>query len=300
MRRLQLSSELDRDAVIARRGTPVTDSDYDYDLLIGDDDVDVFKPDGSGLVSHRVGAFDPREFQHLVKLVAGMRGSVDGRRGNAVHRDAILPLLCKDGTVSGSHIHHVPKLRSLGDAASFRFGYSGRDRLNPYARKTGDWEHYPEVFEEMRALFRIIDSAYRSTVPDLYRRQSEAARQSSWIIPDTCFSSVTVNRNWQTGLHTDDSNFGPAVATVLTEGEPKGADLVFSQYFLPVSLRPGNILVADTRDEFHGNTALYGVPGKTYRISFFAYLHESILRCGSVEEEAERRERWRQARDRIA
>ena len=276
------------------------DDDYDSDLVIGDDDVDVFKPDGSWLLSNRVGVYDPKQFQHLVKLVANMRGNVDGRRGNAVNRAAILPLLCKDGTVSGSRIHHVPKLRSLGDAASFRFGYSGGNPLNPYARETGDSKHYEEVFDEMLGLFRTLDSAYAAIAPEAHSRQSEAARNSPWTIHDTSFSSVTVNRNWQSGLHIDDSDFGPAVATVLTKGEPRGADLVFLQYFLPISLRPGNILVADTRNESHGNTALYGVPGKTYRISFFAYLHKSILRSGSVQEEAERREQWKKARDRIA
>jgi hypothetical protein len=300
VRKLQLSYELARGAATARHGTPVTDSDYEPDLLIGDDDVDVYKPDGSWLLSNRVAVYDPDQYKDLVKLVATMRGGVDGRRGNAVHRDAKLPLLCKDGTVSGSRIHHVPKLRSLGDAASFRFGYSGRDPLNPYARKTGDWEHYPEVFGEMLELFRTLDSKYREIAPEAHSRQSEAARNSPWTIQDTCFSSVTVNRNWQSALHTDDGNFGPAVATVLTKGEPKGADLAFLQYFLPVRLRPGNVLVADTRDEFHGNTALYGVLGKTYRISFFAYLHDSTLRCGSFEEEAGRRERWKKKRDRNA
>ena len=300
IRKLQLSWELAKEVVIARQGTYVTDDDYDPKLRIGDDDVDVFKPDGSWLLSNRVGVYDPEQYKGLVRLVAGMRGGVDGRRGNAVHRDAILPLLCQDGTVSGSRIHHVPKLQSLGDAASFRFGYSGRDPLNPYARETGDSKHYRKVFRSMLKLFGTLDSASGAIAPEAHSRQSDAARKSPWIITDTCFSSVTVNRNWQTALHIDEGNFGPAVATVLTEGDPKGADLVFLRYFLPVSLRPGNVLIADTRDEVHGNTALYGVLRKTYRISFFAYLHESILRCGTAEEEAERRKRWKKARDRIA
>ena len=295
---LHLWHELDERAVVARRGTYVTDSDYDPTLLVGNEDIDVFTPEGLWLLSNRINVYAPQCFQHLVSLVAKMRGGVDGRRGSAVHRDAILPLLCKDGTVSGSKIHHVPKLKSLGDAASFRFGYTGPGGLNPYARVTGDWKRYPAVFDEMRDFFRMLDSAYRAIAPDAYRRLLEAVRNMPWLIPGTCLSSVTVNRDWQSGLHTDSGDFGPAVATVLTEGEPKGADLVFLQYCLPVRLCPGNVIVANTH-AYHGNTPLYGVPGKTYRISFFGYLHESVLRCGTAAEEAERRKQWIKERDRL-
>jgi len=295
--KLQLSYELASEVVNARRGTYVTDDDYDRNLLVGDKNVDVFTPSGLWLLSYRVGVYDPKCYQHLVSRVASMKGNVDGRRGSAVHREAILPLLCKDGTVSGSRVHHVPHLKSLGDAAAFRFGYSGPTGLNPYAHQTGDSEAYPAAFKEMNDLIRDLDNAFELISPELRRRQSDALQGSPWLIPNTCFSSVTVNRNWQTSLHPDEDNFGPAVATVLTQGGPRGADLVFPQYFLPVSLRPGNVMIADTH-VLHGNTALYGVPGKTYRISFFAYLHNSILRCGSVEEEAKRRERWVRARNR--
>jgi hypothetical protein len=72
VRRLQLSCELLRELVVGRRGTYVTNDDYDSKLRIGNDNVDVFKPDGSWLLSHRVGMYEPARYQHLVKQVANV------------------------------------------------------------------------------------------------------------------------------------------------------------------------------------------------------------------------------------
>lgn len=295
--KLQLSCELASVVVAARSGTYVNESDYD--LLIDGGDIDVFAPNGSWLLSHRADAIDWDNYGHLVPLIAALRGDVDGR-GYAVFNEVKLPFLCKDGTVSASHIHHIPQLESLGDGFSIRFGYSGRTGLNPYGHKTHHWEEQPEAFDAILPLIQALSAAYRNAMPEWFSTQQQLARQTpDWLLPGTCFNNVTINQNMQFSLHKDKGNFDAAVLTVLTSGEYSGGTLVFPQYLLGVRLKPGNVLVADTRHGWHGNTALYGAPGASYRHSYVAHFHRAMLKLGTTGEEAERRCRWRERRAHI-
>jgi hypothetical protein len=299
IKKLQLKYELAPEAVAARAEQYVDDSDYDRTLLIEDYDVDVFRPNGLWLLSHRIGALDWEHYKHLVPIVAGLQGDVDGR-GSAIFKGAKIPHLCKDGSASGSSIHHIPKLESLGDGFSIRFGYSGRTGTNPYGHKTGHWEKHPEVFKAISPFVRAMCAAYRRAAPEWFYRQQMLAQQTpEWLLPDTCCNNLQINQNLQFALHLDKGNFDPAVLAVLTEGDYSGAVLVFLQYLLGVRLKPGNILVADTRHGWHGNTPLYGVPGESYRHSYVAHFHRAMLKLGSKAEEEERRQRWIEQRNRI-
>lgn len=298
VKQMRLRYELASEVVAARAGEYV--DDHDYDLLIEGSDVDVVTPAGDWLLSHRVQALDWESYRHLVPMIAGLRGDVDGR-GNAVFKESKLPLLCKDGTVSGSRIYHIPKLESLGDGFSIRFGYSGRTGMNPYGHRSGHWEQHPEVFDAIQPFLRAMHAVYRAAAPEWCRRQDKLAQQTQhWLLPGTNFNNLTINQNVQFALHRDKGNFEPAVMTVLTKGDNTGGILVFLQYLLGVRLKPGNVLVADTRHGWHGNTALYGVPGESFRHSYVAHFHRSMLKLGTEAEEAERRERWIASRSSIA
>lgn len=295
--KMQLRYALAPEVVAARAGKYVEDSDYDQ--LIEDRDVDVFAPDGSWLLSHRENAIDWDNYKHLVPLIASIRGGVDGR-GSAILKNIKLPSLRKDGTVSASRIPHVPKLESLRDGFSIRFGYSGRSGLNPYGHKSGDWQEYPEIFSAIHPFIRTLNVAYRSAAPEWFQRQIRLSRRTpDWLIPQTCFNNVTINQNLQFALHKDRGNFDAAVLSVLTKGDYNGCVLVFLEYLLGVRLKPGNVLVAETRHGWHGNTALYGLAGSSFRHSYVAHFHRAMLKLGTKAEEEERRRRWIERRDRI-
>ena len=90
-------------------------------------------------------------------------------------------------------------------------------------------------------------------------------RAFSAVGPPPHFSALTLNRNLICSSHKDGSNVGPACLTVF--GRWVGAALCFPRLRVAFDLKPGDVLIADTREEQHGNVG----PLAGTRISVIAY-----------------------------
>jgi hypothetical protein len=109
-----------------------------------------------------------------------------------------------------------------------------------------------------------------------------------FVIPGTVFTTVTVNRNWQTAVHQDkgDLKAGFGVMSVLEHGKYTGGILVFPKYGVGVDMRERDICFADVH-QWHGNTPIKGIPDAHERISCVFYYRENMQYCGTVEQERE-------------
>jgi hypothetical protein len=124
-------------------------------------------------------------------------------------------------------------------------------------------------------------------------------------IKNTAFSSVTLNRNFRTGLHQDAGDFreGFGNLSVIERGEYSGGYTIFPRYGVGIDLRTGDFVAMDVH-EWHCNTELYETPeqakrnkklpdiykddpetgtqgsNKPYsRVSFVCYLREKLRQC---------------------
>ena len=53
-----------------------------------------------------------------------------------------------------------------------------------------------------------IDSLFQRLIPDSHQKQLNRANEKPHLkIPGTCFSTVTINRNFRTALHQDAGDF---------------------------------------------------------------------------------------------
>ena len=158
---------------------------------------------------------------------------------------------------------------------------------------------------------RKIDSLFQKLIPDSYQRQLNRANQKPHLkIPGTCFSTVTINRNFRTALHQDAGDFkeGFGNLTVIEQGKYHGGYTVFPQYGVAINLRNNDFCAMDVH-QWHSNTPIYeteedkqynetidsdfkdnpkvgtaGLYQKYTRISFVCYLREKIAQCPNVEE----------------
>jgi hypothetical protein len=95
------------------------------------------------------------------------------------------------------------------------------------------------------------------------------------VIPTPIFSSVTVNNGVIFPSHVDSRNLsGPACITAF--GDWRGGALCFPRLRVAFPLQPGDVLIADTTSEQHGNVG----PMLGTRISVVAYLR--ALRADAV------------------
>lgn len=151
-----------------------------------------------------------------------------------------------------------------------------------------------------------IDNMFKTLIPDSYEKQLERSNQKPHLkIPDTCFSTITINRNFRTAVHKDAGDFrdGFGNLTVIERGKYHGGYTVFPQFGVGVDVRSGDFLAMDVH-QWHSNTPIYetkedkdfndklekvyndnpqvGTVGldKNYtRLTFVCYLREKILDC---------------------
>jgi len=166
-----------------------------------------------------------------------------------------------------------------------------RSARTPYCRLTAWTMENQEKFAAALPLIQKASQVFKQLCPARWRAQREIIHVTSpdFVIPDTVFTTVTVNRNWQTAVHQDkgDLKSGYGVMCALRSGTFVGGYLCFPQYKVAVDMRNCGLLLADVH-EWHGNTPFASGSKDWERISLVMYYRERMLECGSHAEELAR------------
>jgi hypothetical protein len=151
-----------------------------------------------------------------------------------------------------------------------------------------------------------IDKLFQKLIPSAHEKQLNRANlKNKFKIPDTSFSTVTINRNFRTALHRDAGDFkeGFGNLTVIERGKYHGGYTVFPQFGVAIDLRNNDFVAMDVH-QWHSNTQIYetesdkiynntlksdfkdnpdvgteGIYTNYTRLSFVCYLRESIINC---------------------
>lgn len=210
------------------------------------------------------------------------------------------------GTADG-----VSKMRVNNNVFSSVLGYFDATpfmklpcRLTSYTMRY--WKYYKHGLPFIYA----IDNCFKTLVPDRYALQRKAAEEKPLLhIPNTAFSSITLNRNFRTALHQDDGDFreGYGNLSVIERGKYHGGYTLFPQYGIGFNIRTGDFLAMDVH-QWHCNTELYeteedkkfnktlprihkddletgtlGADKPFSRVSFVCYLREKLRKCNNSE-----------------
>lgn len=136
---------------------------------------------------------------------------------------------------------------------------------------------HPEKFKETLPLIQDVDRLYKRLTPEYYKKQCQKANQTYFRIPNTAFTTVTTNINYQTTVHTDkgDDPEGFGNLVVLEKGKYKGGETCFPQYGIGFDVRSGDILFMDVH-QWHGNLPIDLVEKDAIRLSIVCYLRKNI------------------------
>ena len=214
--------------------------------------------------------------------------------------DLIQQIIKKSGGVSKMKVNNQVASNPIG------FYESGKNFADLPCRLTHFTRTNFEKYNNGLPFIQHIDKLFKKLIPDAHNRQLIRSNVKPHLrIPNTCFSTVTINRNFRTAMHKDAGDFreGFGNLTVLERGKYHGGYTIFPQYGVAIDLRKNDFVAMDVH-QWHCNTPLYeteedkiynesltpafkdnpevgtaGIYEKYTRISFVCYLREKILSC---------------------
>jgi hypothetical protein len=133
-----------------------------------------------------------------------------------------------------------------------------------------EWNQSIQYFQRLSNLFKKL-------VPNRYKVQLKAADSVIYKIPGTCFTTVTVNKNFRTALHQDANDLKEGFGILTCFGKFNGGLLYIPQYNVAVDLQEGDFLAFDVH-QWHCNTPIKVKKVDEGRISLVSYMREPMLR----------------------
>lgn len=199
------------------------------------------------------------------------------------------------GTASGSSHKRIKKDGSVSKITvgnkvlSGAVGFADPAAMIPYCRKTGFTRKYFEEFTKGIPFVKTIDKFYKELIPEKYAIQKQYAEgtNQNYVIADTAFTTVTVNKDFVTGVHKDagDHPDGFGNLIVYRKGNWKGCNFTLPEFGVGIDMQNTDILMVDVH-KWHGNTPFQDWDEETCeRISFVLYYRQYMLQCSSPEEE---------------
>jgi hypothetical protein len=320
VKQVVLEPKMTDDQMKAREGTYFSEKEVD---TIYNEDVDIYAkvpespeyPDGKKLIARLRKNVIPHDVVKLAWKNFYNSASASRNRGAAAgpidlkskYWTKRKPTGIQGWSTRYKHNGKISKMRVNNNVFSSVLGYFEQTpfmglpcRLTSYTQK---------YFDEYKAgipYIEAIDDLFKKLVPDRYKAQYKQAHENpAFQIGNTAFSSVTMNRNFRTGLHMDDGDLraGFGNLSVIQRGKYEGGFTLFPRYKIGVDLRTGDFLAMDVH-EWHCNTEIresssdskfnssipdvylndietgtQGVDKKYSRLSFVCYLREKLVKC---------------------
>tara|TARA_B110000503_G_scaffold4580_1_gene6041 strand:- start:1561 stop:2928 length:1368 start_codon:yes stop_codon:yes gene_type:complete len=174
-------------------------------------------------------------------------------------------------------------------------GWYDRYPRIPFGRATGYTRDNPEQFEKAYPYLQSLARGFKELLPWRYNNQMVAAAKvdPKFVIPETPFTTVTVNRNFRCAAHYDPANMENGFANICVVSKNdnySGSYLVFPELGYAVNIRPSDLLFVNNQAGLHGNTELVLHDDTAERVSMIAFFHEGMLELGTFDYENTRRE----------
>lgn len=264
-----------------------------YDQFFAGEDVAVYKPNGELLFKLVTNCVPPSLCRRGYKALRNAARETTNRGAAAGGVPENLTNAIPSGKLSYKAIRkdgRISKRTYSREVQSGVVGFMDRYPSFPYCRLTAFNMEEPDAFCNALPLIQRVNELFREHVPDRWKNQREMIEKThpDFYIHDTVFTTVTVNRNFQTSVHKDagDLKQGFGVMMAFRAGKFTGGRLVFPQFGVATEMTTGDVLFADVH-EWHANTPLVGIPGQWERISLVLYYRAKMIYCGSAEQELE-------------
>lgn len=251
-------------------------NDNNYDLLITED-ADGYDINGNLLFRFRKNAIP---LETLMLGVNSFKDSIEVTESRGYASGSSHKRIRKDGSVSNITVGNKVESGSVG--------YMDSSAMVKYCRKTAFAKNYFDKFKSGIPFVQYIDDKYKELYPTHYAKQKAIAQgtNQNYIIGDTAFTTVTVNKNFRTAVHQDAGDYPDGFGNLIAyrEGDWTGGYFCLPQYKVAIDLQNTDILFVDVH-KWHGNTDFINTEEDWLRISFVIYYREYMYKCKQPSEE---------------
>lgn len=172
-------------------------------------------------------------------------------------------------------------------------GWFDRYPRIPYGRATAYTQNHYDKFKMGFPFLQTLDRGFRELLPTRHAAQRAAADKidPAFLVPQTVFTTITVNKTFRTAAHRDAGDFTEGLSNLLVlsnNGNYTGGYLILPEVRVAVNVRPGDLLLVNNHEYIHGNTPIVLNDDTAERISLVCYLREKMLELGSKEYEDHR------------
>lgn len=168
-------------------------------------------------------------------------------------------------------------------------GWFDRYPRIPYGRATSYTQNHFDKFKISFPFLQTLNTGFRELLPKRWAAQKAAIDKidTRFTVPETVFTTVTVNKTFRTACHRDAGDFTAGLSNLLVlsnDGKFTGGYLVIPEFKIAINVRPGDLLLINNHECIHGNTPIVCEEGSE-RISLVCYLREKMLELGTYEYE---------------
>lgn len=256
------------------KGTFLDDNSYDTVIT---SDTDAYDSAGRLLFRFRKGAI-PLEIARLG--YESFKDSIELTEGRGTAAGQTFKRIRKDGTTANTTVSNK--------VYSGNVGFMDKNAMIHYCRMTAFARQHFEKFKQGLPFVEHIDKLYKELCPVHYAKQIAIAKGTNrnYVIGDTSFTTVTVNRNFQTAVHKDSGDFqkGFGNLCVYREGHYEGSYFCLPEYRIAIDMQNTDMLFVDVH-RWHGNTPFRNASEDHLRISFVMYYREYMYLCKQPAEE---------------
>jgi hypothetical protein len=253
--------------------------DNSYDTIINSN-TDAYDLSGNLLFRYRLNAIS---MDMLLSGVNAFKDSIDWTEGRGKASGSSHKRILKDGTTS--------KITVGNKVESGNVGFMDSNAMIRYCRKTAFARNYFDKFQQGIPFVEHISSLYEQYCKQWYDKQMAMVRATdiNYLIGNSAFTTVTVNRNFQTAVHKDSGDYREGFGNLIIyrEGDWTGSYFCLPQYRIAIDMLNCAVLFVDVH-KWHGNTPFHNLQEGDNRIAFVMYYRENMFRCGRPAEELQR------------
>lgn len=248
----------------------VDDNHYD---VVFDEDVTIWKPNGQPLMVLLKNALSRESVSTAWSVLKGFN-PVTENRGTASGTEAV-----KRTKINGekSQTTRVPKGWEVGSGI---IGFFERIPRFPYTHACAWNQNNPEKFSSLFPMVSEVSKLFQTHIPDRHRVQQGFVDRTckDYVIPDSVFTTLTVNKNFRTACHKDvgDLTEGFSCMSIIRQGKYRGGRLVLPDWKIAAELDTFDVIMFDAH-EFHGNTQIVPLTKDAIRCSVVYYYREKMV-----------------------